>query len=170
MSVSAESPETADVNGDVRAEAAPASTEAPAAETIRALTATVESLAAQIATKDRALQEATAQVAERDRRVQQLQQQAEAQAAERTELARQHQDALAANASRIAELEAMVQQRDQRLTAQEWEAAALRSEVVGLKQTVEELEGRLADIYTSRTWLLSKKVWSARTRVRKLIR
>ena len=153
----------------------------PDGEPIRALTATVEALSLQLAAKDQAIQQLQAQLHERDGAIQNLQQhqRSQAEAHERIELElRQHllealadKDArLDAEAPRIAELEAMVALRDQNITAREWETASLRSQVEEIEQRVEELDARLADIYASRTWLLSKKLWSARSRARKLIR
>jgi chromosome segregation ATPase len=148
---------------------------------LRTLTAAVASLTAQIAAKDQEIHQLVAQVVEHDDAVKALRQQAEAQAAEqagREQALRQQlqdvtasrDDLLASADSRAAEFETMIALRDRNLTAREWEVSSLRSQVTGLQQTVQELEARLAGIYASRTWVLSKKLWSARTRARKLIR
>jgi len=195
MSLSAEPPDATDRSPDVQTttpserashgdggvQMRSADPPTPDGEPIRALTATVEALSLQLAAKDQAIQQLQAQLDERDGTIRRLQQhqQSQADAHERIELELRQQllEALADNDAlldaetpRIAELEAMVALRDQNITAREWETANLRSQVEELEQRVEELRARLADIYASRTWLLSKKLWSARTRARKLIR
>jgi len=200
MSLSAETPDATDTapdvqtappseladHGDGGVQTLPANPPAldgapPDGESMRALTAAVEALSTQLAGKEQTIEQLQAQLDERDRTIQQLGQQLQDQAAERERIelglrqqlleALADKDALlAAETPRIAELEAMVALRDQNITAREWETANLRSQVEELEQRVEELRARLADIYASRTWLLSKKLWSARTRARKLIR
>jgi uncharacterized protein (DUF3084 family) len=171
MSLSAGPPDPVDVAGDPPSDgldsqqpvADPPPPNGTNGESLHILTAAVGSLSAQVAGKDQQIRQLVAKIAASDSREQALRQQLQEVTTSRDEL-RVKDDA------RVPELEAMIALRDQNLTAREWEISSLRSQITGLEQTIKELEARLASIYASRTWVLSKKLWTVRSRVRKLIR
>jgi chromosome segregation ATPase len=188
MSLSAGPPNPGDVAGDSPSNgrgsqpvADPPTPRGTGDDPLRTLTTAVGSLSVQVAGKDQQIHQLVTQVDERNSAFRALQRQAEAQATEHAsreqalrqqlqEITASRDSLLASIDARAAEFETMIALRDQNLTAREWEISSLRSQITGLQQTVKELEARLASIYASRTWVLSKKLWSARTKARKLIR